>query len=117
MNAPPNQFRERARDRKAAKLVAAIDADWIATFGAGAPFRHARAIASRLREWGDAEWQQVADAAGTRPPKSSRQAVIATYEARAAQSEPRRCPMGHENCQRASCAEEAGIAASQGRAV
>jgi len=99
VTAPPNQFRERARDRKAAKLVAAIDADWIATFGAGAPFRHARAIASRLREWGDAEWQQVADAAGTRPPKSSRQAVIATYEARAAQSEPRNYRSGSRAAQ------------------
>lgn len=113
MSEPINQFRERARDKKAAKLVAAIDADWIATFGPGAPHRHARAIAAQLREWGDAEWQQVVDAAGTRPPDTSRAAVIATYEARAAR-QPHRCELGHEGCRRAACAEEAGIRASQG---
>lgn len=70
-----------ARERKAAKLVAAIDRS--ARRQGFDPYDHAGRILAASQGWGDDHWHQIARLADTNPPsEKTREHVRAAYLAR-----------------------------------
>ena len=110
----PNPYESAGRARKLERVIHLVDQD--ARSKGFDPHRDAAHVASVLRAATDAHWADIEIKAKVNVLSvDSRAAVIAVYDERAA-LQPRRCPMGHVNCYREACGEEAGIRDAQRRA-